>query len=145
TRRTNDAAYDFLVDIQRHYRLELAKRHLDSIDALKTYYDALRLAVLDTLTRTTPGGYRDGDARFLMGAIYWRQGNTDAAVEQWRGIPKDDSDTYAFVYTPILRALQRTSDSNDLRAVVDRALNTERSRWRSLSYDRLIKFGYRFD
>jgi len=30
-------------------------------------------------------------------------------------------------------------------AAVDRALSLERSQWRSLSYDRLKKFGYHFD
>jgi hypothetical protein len=145
TRRANTGAFDFLVETQRHYRLELARRHLESIDAVKTYYDAIRLAILDTVVRTTPAGYRSGDARFLMGALYWRQGNMAAAIDQWRAITKDDSDSFALFYSAIIRAVEQTSDSIGMKIAIDRALTAERSLWKSASYDRLKKFGYRFD
>ncbi len=145
TRLANEAAFDFLVETQRHYRVELARRHLDSIDAVRTYYDAIRLAILDTVVRTTPTGYRSGDARFLMGAIYWRQGNAAAALDQWRAITKDDSDSYALFYSAIVRAIEQPSDPMGMKIAIDRALSAERSLWKSSSYDRLKKFGYRFD
>jgi hypothetical protein len=145
TQRANRAAYDFIVETRRHYKEELLKKRLPTLDSVKTYYDAIRLAVLDTVVRTTPAGYRAGDARYLMGAIYWRQGNVDAAVNQWRAISRDESDSYAFVYLPILRALDGGANSAAAQATIERALGAERSQWRSLSYDRLSKFGYRFD
>jgi hypothetical protein len=109
------------------------------------YYDAVRLAILDTVVRTSPGGYRAGDARYLMGAIYWRQGNVNAAIGQWQSITREDSDTYAFVYSPILAAIADRPNASATIAAIERALGTERSQWRSSSYDRLTRFGYRFD
>jgi hypothetical protein len=145
TRRTNQAAFDLIVQVQQRCRSELTKRRLTSAAAVATYYDAIRLAILDTIVRTSPNGYRTGDARFLMGAIYWRQGNVDAAINQWRSIKSDEADTFSFVYSPILAALASGSSHVGMIAAVDRALGLERSQWRSSSYDRLKKFGYHFD
>ncbi|HEX7798033.1 MAG TPA: hypothetical protein VF456_26905 [Vicinamibacterales bacterium] len=145
TRRTNQAAFDLIVQVQQRCRTELTKRRLTSAAAVATYYDAVRLAILDTIVRTSPDGYRTGDARYLMGAIYWRQGNVDAAVNQWRSIKSNEADTFKFVYSPILAALGNGSTRMAMIAAVDRALSVERSQWRSSSYDRLKKFGYHFD
>jgi hypothetical protein len=145
TRRTNQAAFDLIVQVQQRCRAELTKWRLTSAAAVAAYYDAIRLAILDTIVRTSPNGYRNGDARFLMGAIYWRQGNVDAAINQWRWIKSDEADTFRFVYSPILAALATGSSRADAIAAIDRALSLERSLWRSLSYDRLNKFGYHFD
>jgi hypothetical protein len=145
TKRTNQTAYDLLVQVQERCRAELTKRHLTSPASIVMYYDAIRLAILDTIVRTSPAGYRSGDARYLMGTIYWRQRNVEGAINQWRSIKKDDGDTYAFVYSPILAAIAEGSNPVATSAAIDRALGLERSRWRSLSYDRLQKFGYHFD
>jgi hypothetical protein len=145
TRRASRTAYDFLVDLKQRYQRELARRRLESVESVRVFYDAVRLAILDTIVRTTPEGYRAGDARFLMGAIYWRQKNGDAALEQWRNIRPDAADTYALFYTAIHHALASSSAPVAIQVAIDRALNAERSQWRSLSYDRLNKFGYRFD
>ena len=145
TKRTNQAAFDLIVQVQQRCRAELTKRRLTSAAAVATYYDAIRQAILDTIVRTSPNGYRTGDARYLMGAIYWRQGNVDAAINQWRSIKNDDADTFRFVYSPILAAVAAGSSRVAMIAAVDRALSLERSQWRSLSYDRLKKFGYHFD
>lgn len=145
TRRASKAAYDFVVETRQRYQRELAMRRLDSVDAVRVFYDAIRLAILDTIVRTSPDGYRAGDARFLMGAIYWRQRNLEAAVEQWRNIKPDDADTYSLFYVAIRRALAASPDPVAMQVAVDRVLGAERSQWRSLSYDRLNKFGYRFD
>jgi hypothetical protein len=145
TKRTNQAAYDLIVEVQLRCRTELTKRRLTSAAAVVAYYDAIRLAILDTIVRTSPSGYRSGDARYLMGAIYWRQGNVEAAMNQWRSIKRDDADTYAFVYSPILAAITEGSSRAATTAAIDHALSLERSQWRSFSYDRLQKFGYHFD
>src|SRR4029079_7360244 len=105
TRRANKAAYDFVVETKQRYQRELASRRLDSVDAVRVFYDAVRLAILDTIVRTSPEGYRTGDARFLMGAIYWRQKNVEAALEQWRNIRPDDADSYVLFYVAIRHAL----------------------------------------
>lgn len=145
TRRTNQDAFNLIVQVQQRCRAELTKRQLTSPAAVATYYDAIRLAILDTIVRTSPNGYRTGDARYLMGAIYWRQGNVDAAINQWRSIKSDEADTFRFVYSPILAALTGGSSRVGMMAAIDRALGLERSQWRSSSYDRLKKFGYHFD
>jgi hypothetical protein len=145
TRRTNQAAFDLIVQVQQRCRAELTKRRLMSPAAVAAYYDAIRLAILDTIVRTSPNEYRTGDARYLMGAIYWRQGNVDAAINQWRSIRTDEADTFRFVYTPLLASLADNSSRIAMIAAVDRALTLERSQWRSSSYDRLKKFGYHFD
>ena len=143
--------WDFQHDDQRvrraarRYTSSLARRRLTTPESVRMYYDAVRLAILDTIVRTSPNGYRVGDARFLMGELYWRQGNAGAALSQWGAISPDPSDTYAFAYTPIVTAIRSRSNAVETNSAIDRALAAERSQWRSLSYDRLKKFGYSFD
>ena len=147
TYRTNRDAYRFIEEIQRFYQRLLERQQLDSPDALRVYYDKVRLAILTALVRATPDGYRSADARYLIGSIYWRHGNRRAALETWRDITIDRSDTYAAAYTDVLAAIgaDRDAADNGLRRQVDRALDAERGRWRDFSYTRLRHFGYRFD
>jgi hypothetical protein len=84
TRDANGHAYDLIVDIRRYYKAELTRRGLTSADALRTYYDRFRLAILTGILRTTPCGYRASDARCIIGAIYWEQRKTADALQSWR-------------------------------------------------------------
>jgi hypothetical protein len=129
------------------YRRQLEERGVATPAALRTYYDKVRLGILAALLETTPGGYRSGDARYLIGTIYWRHGNHSAAVAAWRPIVKDESDSYVQAYSDVLDAVREATGTSDamLRRRVDRALDAERGRWRDFSYTRLRQFGYRFD
>jgi hypothetical protein len=86
----------------------MVRRGLDSAEKLRNYYDKVRLAILAGVLRTTPDGYRAGGARFLIGAIYWRQGRAAEALQIWRNITVDPDDTYARVCRELLDAI--TSD-----------------------------------
>ncbi len=92
TGRSNQAAYDFIVEVQQDDKVQLEKKHLASPGGIAAYYDAIRLAILDSIIRVTPQRYHANDARFLMGEIYWQQKNVAAAMEAWRGMTIDDSD-----------------------------------------------------
>ena len=147
TYRRNRDAYLLIEQIQRFYRRQLERQRIDSPEALRGYYDKVRLAILAALMRTTPDGYRSADARYLIGAIYWRHGNRTAALDAWRQITVDQSDSYVTAYTDVLKAIRSGGNAAEggLRNQVERALDAERGRWRDFSYTRLRQFGYRFD
>jgi hypothetical protein len=147
TRRLDPAAYDLAVELQRYYRRHLSEARLLSADAIARQYDAIRLALLDLVVRSTPQGYRSGDARYLMGEIYWRQGNLEAAWESWNAIVVDPSDSYVTPYSEILATIGAAGHRLDNRTAlaISAALSRETSRWRAASYDRLARFGFRFD
>jgi hypothetical protein len=145
TRRANGEAYDAIVTIREHYRLLLAKRGLTSGPAIRAHYDAVRLAILESILLTTPGGYRAGDARFLIGAIYWKQGKAATARRVWKELRVDPDDRYAVASTE-MEAAMRAAEERGLDARrIDRILEYEQGRWVSFSFDRLWQFGYRFD
>jgi hypothetical protein len=145
TRRANDDAYKAIVRIRDHYRLVLARKGLTSGHALKAHYDGVRLAVLESILLTTPDGYRAGDARFLMGAIYWRQGRVATARRVWKDIRVDPDDHYAVASTEIEAAMRAAEERGVDQRRINRILEYEQGRWVSFSFDRLWEFGYRFD
>jgi hypothetical protein len=124
------------------------RRGLTSAEALRTYYDRVRLAILTGILRTTPHGYRASDARFLIGTIYWEQHRTADALQSWRDMTIDPSDRYVRAYQDILTALRGSEGPHgqnlDARQI-SRILDYEHGRWISFSFDRLRHFGYRFD
>src|SRR3954466_8506875 len=105
TRDANRAAYDFIVDIRRYYSKQLARKGLTSKEALAAYFDNVRLGILAGIVRTTPGRYRSNDARFLTGAIYWRQQDLGGALRAWREMTSEPGDYYALSIAQILSAI----------------------------------------
>lgn len=142
TRQANPEAYDLVVWIRRTYRNEANRLGLGTDEAVDRFYEKARLAILDGIIRTTPGGYRASDARFLMGAIHWRQGNLDEAMRVWRQMAPDPGDSHVIPARQILDALQ---SGRPLGLEVDRILKNDQGRWLSFSDQRLRRFGYRFD
>ena len=142
TWRANRRAFELILAIRRYYGAQLERRELTSREALKKRYDEVRLSILTGIVRTTPHGYRTGDARFLIGAIYWGQGRVADAVNTWSELRIDPADFYAAASTQILEAI--ASPTVNARRV-NRILDGEHGRWVSLSFDRLRQFGYRFD
>jgi hypothetical protein len=144
TRESNRRAYDVLVAIRDHYRGELQRRGLVPSGALTLWYDEVRLAILRTILRTAPDGYRAADARFLMGAIYWSQGRADAAADSWRGMVVQRDDRYAVAATQMLDEVQAGGTAPDA-ARVQQILDGEQGRWLMSSIGRLRRFGFHLD
>jgi hypothetical protein len=145
TRTASGDAYSAVVRIRDYYRAELQSRHLTSREALTAYYDAARIAVLTTIVETTPQAYRAGDAEYLIGAIYWKQGLIADAVGAWKEIVAHSDDAYVAAYSEILAEI-RAADTQSLdRRQINRVLEGEHGRWLILSSERLRQFGYHFD
>lgn len=145
TREVNPDAFAALVAIRRHYIGHLAQRGMTTRAALIAHYDGVRRAILTSIVNTTPDGYRASDARFLIGAIYMREGRRDDAVREWRAMHVDPQNRYAIASSNLLDTIA-ASDGKPLDiARVGRILELEQGRWISFSYDRLRKFGYSFD
>jgi hypothetical protein len=148
TRTSNPGAYRLVAALKSYYQLELRKKGLTSPEALRAYYDNVRLAILNGILQTTPMGYRANDARFLVGAIYWRSGHVDEALSAWRDMTVDASDRYAVASGDILAVLRTYSQTDatvSLARHVNAVLDQEHGRWLTFSYERLKKFGYKFD
>jgi hypothetical protein len=144
TLRTNRGAYGLITDVQRYYRAQLARRGLSETAALIAYYDHVRLGILNGVLETTPDGYRSSDARYLIGAIEWREGKPLTAIRTWHALRPDPTDSYAAAAADILAALRESPGSRQ-NSDLDRALDREHGRWVSRSFDRLRAFGFRFD
>lgn len=148
TRQTSREAYDLVVRIQQHYRVQLAQKGLTSGAGLRAYYDEARLAILGAILRTTPAGYRASDARFLVGSIYWKRGRPAEAVRVWREITAARDDSYRAAYVDILDVLGAGLDPAADRvaaARIDGILAAEHQRWLKFSDARLKQFGYAVD
>jgi hypothetical protein len=124
-------------------RYWFASRGLSAATDLREEYDRRRLRILATIVETTPNGYREADARFLAGEIFFRQGNVEAAVEWWLPMTPADGDTYAVAARAIRAVVSRQGrlDEYELR----RTLSVESARWSEINYTRLTQFGYRCD
>ncbi len=142
TRATNPAAYRLIAEIKRFYRAQLEAKALTSEERLRRHFDNVRLRILTGILRSTPDGYRAGDARFLVGEILWRQGDRASAVDAWRGIDVDPTDVHVVSYRAILEAL-RTGPAASGR--IDGILRSDHARWLLSAMDRLHQFGYRVD
>lgn len=136
------------MELRRHYRAELTRLGLTTGDRISRHYDAVRLSILQGILRTTPDGYRANDARFLIGAIQWRQGKRTEALQAWQQAGEVPGDSYAIAsgqLAAVRRAKTAQTREHDLARQVDRILKFEYGRWWDLSYDRLKKFGFTFD
>jgi len=148
TRNTNRQAYRLALQLRVHYRAVLSNQGINSNAAATLHYERVRLAILNGILRTTPNGYRASDARFLIGAINWRQGNRAAALAAWRDVRVEPGDSYITANSQIaatLRAAAADPHDANLARQIHRILRNEQGRWVDLSYDRLKRFGYRFD
>jgi hypothetical protein len=147
TRVENPRAYELATSIWEEYTEAVAQRGLTNRVALRLRYDDVRLGILASIVRTTPAAYRLGDAHFLAGSVYWRQGRRHEALAEWRRIRPDRSDTYFTVYSELLDFIR---DHVDVTAPlvaprVDGILAAETRRWADFSRERLRQFGYAFD
>jgi hypothetical protein len=149
TWRSNPAAHELAVELRRHYRAELTRLGLTTGDRITRHYDGVRLSILEGILRTTPDGYRANDARFVIGAIHWSRGKRTEALQAWQQVSEVPGDSYATASAQLAAALRamKTGQVRDheIARQVDRILKFEHGRWWDLSYDRLKKFGFKFD
>jgi len=123
-------------------RVWLASHGYTEREGVGPAYDQVRLRILSTIVETTPGGYRESDARFLAGEIFFRQGNVEEAMQWWLKMRPRDGDTYLEAANRILKILEPGKvDVAALRSV----LWKESARWHDVNYARLKQFGYRCD
>jgi hypothetical protein len=148
TRSTNRDAYRLALQLRTYYRAQMSRLDIPTRSALAGHYARTRLAILEGILRTTPDGYRAGDARFLIGAIHWRTGRPSEALAAWRGItvvPGDSHRAAAEELVGMLAADAANHDPAQLARQITRVLQRDFGRWWDFSYDRLKQFGYRFD
>jgi hypothetical protein len=136
------SAAKLAADVDRSLRDSLAARGLAMAD-LPEAYDGFRLRVLATIVETTPGGYREADARFLAGQIFFMRRDYDQALQWWKAMRPIEGDSYAPAARAIANAI-RGHDRIDV-PVIGTILSRERARWNATSYERLRQFGYRCD
>jgi len=144
TNNANRDARDLIVVLQRYYRTRLEQRGIGSKEGVQLLYDSVRLVILDAIVATTPAGYRAGDARFLLGSIYWSNGRLDDALRTWSEMTIDRTNHYAESSAAVLSALSSDTTRVDC-AEINQILLTERRRWNDFWSGRLRKFGYNFE
>ncbi len=147
TRQANPGAYRLVNRLRAYYQTELDRRGLRSEDEIDRYYAKARLAILQGIVRTTPGGYRANDARFIAGALLWRQGDTDSALRTWREMTPDQDGSILPAGPQIAAALRAGGFPPDIafRREIDWILKNDLGRWLMFSKERLSRFCYRFD
>lgn len=147
TRQANPGAYRLINRIRAYYQDELDRRGLKSEEAIDRYYTKVRLAILLGIARTTPGGYRANDARFIAGGLLWREGDTETAVRVWREMTPGQDGSNLTAGPRIAEALRKAGFPPDpaFRREIDRILKNDLGRWLMFSQERLGRFGYRFD
>lgn len=130
------------VEIRRYYLSWLARHQLNSPEAVKARFDQVRLQILATIVDASPNGYREGDARYLAGEIFFNQENLAEAMTWWKPIAPNEHDSYVGSYSSILSEMRDSRpDSRVIRGILQR----EYGRWRSASFDRLRQFHSRCD
>jgi hypothetical protein len=156
TRDANKDAYNLILDLRRYYAKQLRRKAGASKEGLTEHYDKVRLGILTGVLRTTPHGYRANDARFLIGAIYWRQGHVGDALRAWRQLTVEPTDSYATSISRLLETIeaQTGGDRGDvdtkqvmrtLTTQINSILRADHGRWIMFSMDRLLQFGFHFD
>ena len=143
TRWKDRDAFELVGDIWRQYRGWLDERRLNTVPAINAAYDRVRIKLLETILAVTPDRYRATDARYLLGEIYFYQGDFREAQRWWRGMTPSPRDTYGGAASELV---DRLSSRGGLSAADTHViLAGEREVWLEFSRERLRRFGYAFD
>lgn len=143
TATVNPPSGKLAAEISRQYREWLRAESLGSGAAVRERYDQIRLRILATIMESTPNGYREADARYLAGEIFFRQGNTAEALEWWTPMRPAADDSYLPASARI-RAALRSATPADAK-VLRRILESETGRWKIAMYERMRRFGHTCD
>ena len=141
TRQRNVDAHDLIVVLQKYYRTKLEQKGIASSEGTSLYFDRVRLGILTAILQSTPAGYRESDARFLIGSIYWRNGLHEEALAMWKQMQPASSDRYVVSAAATLKAIGSNAVS---REEIDEILKAERRRWIDFWWTRLNRFGFAF-
>jgi hypothetical protein len=145
TRRANLAAVRTLDGVQWYYRKWLAARGITSSDAVQLLYDNVRLRILSAIVNSTPNGYREDDARFLIGSIYWKNGRAEDAVHWWHEMQLERTQQYAGSSEAVLNVIRGVQWQAVDAARIKDILTAERRRWTDFWWKRVRQFGYTFE
>lgn len=143
TRAADDEAFALAQLIDRRYRGWVQVNGGGSGDLVRRRFDDVRLKILDAILASTPDGYGAGDARFLIGRIYWERRDRERALSVWRLIERDERDAYEDATSALISELAQGSGMRSSR--VSSILGAEYRRWLTFSRRRLEEFGYAFD
>jgi hypothetical protein len=98
--------------------------------------------ILAGIAQTSPKGYRADEARYLIGAILWKEFRRKDALRVWRQVSSAPEGAHAAAIEQI-RVAVRASDPDERN--IGFILTNDEGRWRSFAADRLRRFGYRVD
>ena len=135
------AAYERAEVLYAETRDWLRGLGLETPEAIRRRFDAIRLGLLQTIVEQAPAGYRVCDARYLAGVIYFQRRERDAAFAAWSRATPGADDLYRAAIADIHAALALPPERR-VPAIVA-ALGAEHGRWLAFSEQRLRKFGYR--
>ena len=142
TRQRNVDGHDLIVILQKYYRTKLEQKGIASSEGTTLYFDNVRLRILTAIVQSTPAGYRESDARFLIGSIYWRNGLDQEALAMWRQMTPAASDRYVVSASATVKAIAVPEAINGEQ--IDEILKSERRRWTDFWWTRLNRFGFAF-
>jgi hypothetical protein len=142
TRQRNEDAHGLIVILQKHYRTKLEQKGIASSEGTSIYFDQVRLGILTAILQSTPSGYRESDARFLIGSLYWRNGLHQDALSMWREMTPAPADRYVVSGSAMLKAIGGPGSIS--REQIDEIIKAERRRWTDFWWTRLNRFGYAF-
>jgi hypothetical protein len=145
TGSVNRSAQDFIALIREYYRRHVELPRMTACDVIDAHYDGVRIGILTAILGATPKHYRESDARYLLGSIYWKQGRIEDAVKMWRAMDVEDGDSYAKPGRQLFLVVAGDKLQPEDVEEISRILDTERRRWSQFWYQRLKQFGYAFD
>jgi hypothetical protein len=143
TRAADADAFALARLIDSRYRGWARANGLDRSEKVRERFDDVRVRILQAIVASTPDGYGAGDARFLLGRIYWDRNDRQAALAWWRDLAPDGRDAYAEASFAIARELSESGGLTSPR--ISSILGAEYRRWLTFSRERLDQFGYAFD
>ena len=135
-------AFALATSLYNDYRDWAQEAGLDSTQALRARFDAVREQILMAIIASTPDGYGAGDARFLLGRIAWDRNDVPGALGWWRDMGPDGRGSYAESAAAITEALR---NGDGAAAKISGVLGAEYRRWLTYSAARLDEFGYSLD
>jgi len=142
TKMAHPRAFELARQIQRQYAHTLERMHLTSRISIEEYYERQRLAILAGIAQTSPKGYRADEARYLSGAILWKELRHKEAFRVWRQMSSAPEGAHAAAIEQI-RIAVRAADPDERN--IGFILANDEGRWRSFAAGRLKRFGYRID
>lgn len=143
TRAADAEAFAFAVSLHEQYTRWARGEGLHRTADIRERFDDVRIRILETIVASSPGGYGAGDARFLLGRIFWERNDVAGALRWWRDIAPDGRGSYAAAAAAVAREAAFPGGAS--AAEISAILGAEYRRWLTSSAARLQQFGHTFD